>query len=59
VLFIAVYLYTMKMFSVNPHPERTFPLYQPPSVANSTISNETLDANITAMINVTAEVAPA
>jgi hypothetical protein len=49
----------MKVFSVNPHPERIFPLYQPPSVANSTISNETLDANITAMINVTAEVAPA
>ena len=62
VAFIVVYMWTMKMFSVNPHPERTFPLYQlqPPSIlANSTISNETaVDANLTAMSNMTAEVAP-
>jgi hypothetical protein len=48
----------MKMFYVNPHPERTFPLYMPSRVPNSTISNETFDANITAMINATAEVVP-
>jgi len=48
-VFIGVYLLTMKNFSVNPHPERTFPLFKPP-VFNQTLGNETINANLTVSI---------
>ena len=38
-VFSAVYLLTMKNFSVNPHPERTFPLFKPPVIVNQTLGN--------------------
>ena len=44
-VFTVVYLLTLKNFSVNPHPERTFPLFKPPAPANQTlVGNETLSA---------------
>ena len=37
VVYIAVYLSSMKAYSVNPHPERTFPLYVPKMILNATM----------------------
>jgi hypothetical protein len=53
-VFIAVYLYAMKSYSVNPHPQRTFPLYIL-KVLNQTMTNETAAINVTetATVNVT------
>ena len=51
IAFIGIYLYSMYNFSVNPHPDRKFPLYSHEVPTNQTIANVTL--NITASQNLT------